>query len=458
MPQVFPTVSPPSISNQIQHLANRSTTGVIVNSDLDVYGNPSELGFYGAPPVTQPVVSGGLAGGQAGTVVNSYLLTASPSAVAANTTAEQTFTVTGIAGTTSLIVVNKPTSQAGLGVAGVRASAANQIAITFSNDTAGSITPTASEVYQVIEIQPGDGMTFTAALTPAAVPANTTSEQVFTVPTAAVAIGTVLVVNKPTAQAGLGVSNARVSGLNQVSVTFFNNTAGSITPTAGETYKFADIANLGASSNMLVLGVNVGTLSSVGANTTAEQTVAVSGLLASDVIVGVSKPTAQAGLGIVGQRVSSAGNIGITFSNNTGSGIVPTASEVYKVTVFRANPVAPAVEYNAPLTPGSVAANTTAEQTFTVSGLVASTAVAVSKPSSQGGLALVGYRISGANTLALNFQNDTANTLTPPAETYAVVNFQQAGLAGGVTQGVVQSSGAGESLVAALTALGLIAS
>lgn len=69
-------------------------------------------------------------------------------------------------------------------------------------------------------------------------------------------------------------------------------------------------------------------------NTTAEQTFTVNGLLAGDV-VSVNKPTAQAGLGIVGCRVSAANTLGITFSNNTASSITPTAAQVYKVVVSR---------------------------------------------------------------------------------------------------------------------------
>lgn len=73
--------------------------------------------------------------------------TLSPAAVAANTTAEQTFTVTGLVVGDVIGAMNKPTAQAGLGIVGVRVSAANTLAITFSNNTAVSITPTASEVY-----------------------------------------------------------------------------------------------------------------------------------------------------------------------------------------------------------------------------------------------------------------------------------------------------------------------
>lgn len=74
----------------------------------------------------------------------------------------------------------------------------------------------------------------------------------------------------------------------------------------------------------------------VAANTTAEQTFTVSGVaLATDHCIGVSKPTAQAGLGIVGWRVSADNTVAITFSNNTGGGITPTASQTYQFFIWR---------------------------------------------------------------------------------------------------------------------------
>lgn len=91
-----------------------------------------------------------LGGAGSTTITALYHLTASltPAAVAANTTAEQTFAVTGLA-VGDVVFVNKPTAQAGLGIVGARVSAANTLAITFSNNTAGSITPTAAETYQI---------------------------------------------------------------------------------------------------------------------------------------------------------------------------------------------------------------------------------------------------------------------------------------------------------------------
>jgi hypothetical protein len=71
----------------------------------------------------------------------------------------------------------------------------------------------------------------------------------------------------------------------------------------------------------------------VGNATVAEQTFPVTGVLATDVVLSVVKPTAQAGLGIAGARVPSAGNVAISFVNPTAAGITPTAAEAYKITL-----------------------------------------------------------------------------------------------------------------------------
>lgn len=76
-------------------------------------------------------------------------VTLSPSSVANATTAEQTFTVPGLA-VGDFVGVIKPSNQAGLGLVNARVSAANTLALTFANTTAATITPTASEVYQVM--------------------------------------------------------------------------------------------------------------------------------------------------------------------------------------------------------------------------------------------------------------------------------------------------------------------
>jgi hypothetical protein len=67
------------------------------------------------------------------------------------------------------------------------------------------------------------------------------------------------------------------------------------------------------------------------------------------------------------------------------------------------------------ISPSSVAPNTTAEQTFTVSGLQLGDYCEVNKPSHQNGLGITNSRVSAANTLAIAFVNATASTITPTA-------------------------------------------
>ena len=85
-------------------------------------------------------------------------VTLTPALIVLNTTAEQTFTVNGLL-PTDMVCINKPTAQAGLGIVGVRVSAANTLAITFSNNTGSSITPTAAQVYQVLVSRPDSTIT-----------------------------------------------------------------------------------------------------------------------------------------------------------------------------------------------------------------------------------------------------------------------------------------------------------
>lgn len=77
----------------------------------------------------------------------------------------------------------------------------------------------------------------------------------------------------------------------------------------------------------------------VAANTSVEQAFANTGigLLVGD-FVSVSKPTWQAGLAIVNERVSAVDTLAVAFGNFTGAGIQPTANEVYQVTVLRPLP------------------------------------------------------------------------------------------------------------------------
>ena len=90
-------------------------------------------------------------GNTSGTWVIAVALT--PISVANATAAEQTFTVSGLH-LGDCVTVNKPTNQAGLGIAGTRVSAKDTLAINFVNATSATITPTAAETYTISVMRP----------------------------------------------------------------------------------------------------------------------------------------------------------------------------------------------------------------------------------------------------------------------------------------------------------------
>jgi len=67
------------------------------------------------------------------------------------------------------------------------------------------------------------------------------------------------------------------------------------------------------------------------------------------------------------------------------------------------------------LSPASVAANTSAEQTFasTGIGLLTTDVVFINKPTLQPGLGVVNVRVSASDTLAISFGNFTGTAITP---------------------------------------------
>ena len=317
----------------VRQLSDGNTAGTVLGQSA-----ADNISFFNASPVPQ-ILQGVLAG--ANGLLKVYATSQSPAAVTANTTSEVSMTVTGIAAGDIVVAIVKPTSQAGLAVGTARTSTTNTVAASFGNLTGSTITPTTTEVYYVVTASAALG--FTATLSPTAVAAATVVEQQFTIDTTVpshLEVGMVVSVNKPTLQAGLLISDA---------------------------------------------------------------------------------------------RVVSEGIVGITFMNvTTNTTITPTAAESYSFFAARGLRIQPVMErLQVTLTPVAVAANTTAEQTFTVTGLIANTAVEVNKPSVTTGLAIVGARVSAANTLAINYGNVTAASITPPSEVYTIGFFPNVAPASG---------------------------
>jgi len=68
--------------------------------------------------------------------------------------------------------------------------------------------------------------------------------------------------------------------------------------------------------------------------------------------------------------------------------------------------------------PASVLANTSAEQTVSVTGLKVTDIVTLNKPTLTAGLGIVNVRVSTSDTLAITFQNSTGSAIDPPSEKY----------------------------------------
>lgn len=71
--------------------------------------------------------------------------------------------------------------------------------------------------------------------------------------------------------------------------------------------------------------------------------------------------------------------------------------------------------------PASVATITTAEQAFTVPGVLPGDFIFVNKPSVTAGLGIAGARASAANTIGVTFVNPTAGAIDAASETYTVL-------------------------------------
>lgn len=359
-----------------------------------------------------------------------------------------------------VLFLNKPTSQAGLGLGNVRVSGLNVLAVTFSNLTNASITPTAAQSYALVGIR--GAANITATLTPSTVAAASTVEQSFSV--TGLRVGEMVQVSKPTAQAGLDIAGARVVSNNVLGVTFMNPTAALITPTAAEGYTVLCLGGIDAADNHIIGEVNVGTVASIGGTNSAtavEVSFTLTGLATTDIIMGVQKPTAQAGLAVANGRAAAANVVGLNFITG-GISVTATGSEVYSISFFRPNASAPLKLYSPTLTPVAVANGTTAEQSFTVTGLLSSTPAWVNAPQLQSGIGIVGVRVGASNSLSVTFSNTTSNTLTPSAGTYLVGNFQltnpqvNGAIIQGFSMGDFQQGVLVNAMQSAMQSLGLI--
>lgn len=418
--------TPVNTSTNVRDLSSGDSSGTRLGQSAS-----DPVSFFGNTPAAQPAgnAQAALARGQGGGLVVTFSSTQSPTSVATLTTGEKSMTLIGGTGatvsiaTTDLVYITKPTAQAGIFVGNVRASAANVVGVSFGNVTTGFLTPTASETYGVVALKGGPSQTIT--ISPTAVASSTTAE--YQVAVTGLPVGSVVQVNKPTVQAGLEVVGARVVSNNLLGISFMNLTTGTLTPTAGEAYAVVSLGGIDPAGNYLAYQVTFGSVASVGvtAAATGAYNLTITNMATTDLVVGAAKPTNQSGSGVVGAKVSSAGVANVFIGNFTSATVItPTANEVWSVEVVRPVPVAPMVVYSQTLTPASIATLTTAEQTFTVTGLISISPVWVNGPLQPAGVGIGGVRSGNTSSVSLNFVNITSATLTPTSGTYYIANFQ----------------------------------
>lgn len=422
---------PQSVSSAPRQLSDGNSAGTLLGqSTTDL------IGFYGdATPqaqtsgAAQTALTRGLSGGLVATLGT----TATPVSTPIQQTNESTLSLyqqLSNAGTgfsfsllsNDAVVVNKPTQQSGIGIGTARYVNATQIAVGFANLTSATVTATIGEKYGIVAIR---GLPYTTQTwTPASVAASTSAEQLVTVP--GMRVGEAVIVNPPSLVTNIIIAGTRIAGPNQVGVTFMNASTTTATTPPGGTYQFFSLGGIDMANNTIAIQTINPTLPGPAGSTTASFSYTVTGLLTSDQVVGIEKPTQQAGIAFTGAFVTGANTLGISYTN-FGPTVTPTASEVYGLTIYRTSGVtAPCVLYTPTLSPASVPPNTTMSQAFTVTGLVNSSVVVVNKPTAQPGLGILGVRVSGTNQLEICYGNATAVTLTPtPGEVYTVANLQQ---------------------------------
>lgn len=140
----------------------------------------------------------------------------------------------------------------------------------------------------------------------------------------------------------------------------------------------------------------------------------------ADVVI-INKQVPLAQFGIANVRVSTSSpaiNTAIFIlsgANLNISGVSTTtpSSDQYIVTALRGS-----IVNSIALTPAVVAANTTMEQQFTVTGVCPGMIVPLNKPSEQQGLGIGNVRVVANNVLGVTYINNGNTAITPTSETY----------------------------------------
>jgi hypothetical protein len=244
---------------------------------------------------------------------------------------------------------------------------------------------------------------------------------------------------KPTDQANLAIGQVRVPANNTMAVQYLNIGNTAITPTASETYTYTALLGVQGVSPIMIAGVNLGGATSgiasvitVSGGALTPNAVNVTGINASDVVIGVGQNIEAMAAGnsvfLARAQVSAANVLSLTFGNlNTNSAnITALSTDTWLIPIMRPNADAPMTIYQATVTSVVIGPNTISQVPITVPGLTVTSAVLVQKPSFTTGIAVVGASVTnaGSSIVSVLFANPTSNSVTIPTETYLVGAFK----------------------------------
>jgi hypothetical protein len=142
-----------------------------------------------------------------------------------------------------------------------------------------------------------------------------------------------------------GSLSGGITGAGTATVKYFNCTGGAIVPTAGETYTFTILRYCTVGTPQLtpvrISAIPTGIPAQITTATTNNVALTgITGLLSTDILIGVTKPATQTGLFILSTDLAQGGVTGagaatVRFVNVTTGTLNPTASESYTFTVLR---------------------------------------------------------------------------------------------------------------------------
>ena len=443
-----------------------------MNSDGVVLGQSplAKVGFFGQPAIPQrsnPMQANvqGMNGGQLITAAFSW----TPVGVSGQQILEQYFTITPTLGTFCattdfLLGVIKSTMSptTGLGIAGLRISSTNQLAINWANPSAAPISPS-TEFYTAIIAQ--GFPIISQVITPAGVPSLSQNEQIFTIQGSG-AVGTAIL-NNAGQVTGVYISNGGSNYFNppellfgggpplggvtgpQVSTTLLGNNpayplnfaapgAGNQVGLLGGDYPAATAASpygSGAAGICIVSGGAVigVVITSPGAGYQIAPSISFVGgnTFSMGMVAHVSKPSATTGLGIGNVRVVGPYQLGITFINNTITPITPIG-ETYRFLVTNELPaINNVLQYTwnnvTPLMAlQGAATGTMQEVTVAMAGILANDLpISINRPSAGTVLSVGNIRVTAASMLGIQISAPLQCNSLPGGEYWTAALWRQ---------------------------------